>query len=570
MLCLNMAFVLPNYKVKVRKVVMKPLLNQLITDQTNIFNTVNLDSCFKNLILRFRLLHSTNKALSKITMSDENSHNCLETTILNNLKLLKSYLDQSYCDTQALNINAVIRYVENHLSIYNQQIIDKYNSVSIVDLRQHIDNNKLQREQLTVLSQFEFYLHSNDELHHQKLELILSRLSSNTNKLEDIKNLILSLFSTGIYKAHLLNIKNFNEPEFISALTNVNNVINNSEDFDDLILKKNLDRLRFIKSQLKNSFWHPTVLSYLVFTNINLHNRFDDLINKECKEIKDDAANLILHGISYIPKLSNDQTIDLINVYKFVCKIHKLIKQEYKNNYSNLLKLTYLHKALKQALDYFKTKVSCRSSNFLSVVDGDNKSVEKGWIIVDTDENTTLPNTTLTPYLTNVFCSINLKSFEKDLDEEQLNNSITHIINTLNKRELNGKRQIIRLKHSDLILTSEEANILLGNNISNDPTTEIFILWARRSIAIYSQLQDAISFYKDKPNLLNFSLGIYGLENLVYYCYQAQDSIIAIDNHTRYINQYESSIMSGITHIKNKLKNTLEQFPTLYKLAYAA
>lgn len=532
-------------------------------------NTISLSLCFKNLALHFRLLHSVNKVLTKL-LQPTDSFSFLEKMLFGKLELLKNYLNDDTSNIQVLEVNAIIRYIEKYLSTYHQNVVERNKLVSVVKLRQYIEGHKIEKPEITVLTQFEFYLHSNNEINHQKLELLLTRLLCDNDKLEDIENLITSFFNNNIYSSNLLNIHHLPKPDFIDALASVNNSVNNSENFDDLILKKSIDKLRQIKGQLKGSFWHPSILAYLIFTNVNLHNKFDRLLDQECKEIKDDAANLILHGVDYIPKINNErQQINLINVYKFVCKINKLIKQEYKSNYYNLSKLIYLNKTLKQSVEYLNNKTVTSSYNSLSFINKDSNLKQKSWAIVDNDNENNLPDPLITSLHTNnKLHHINIRPFEQNLDEEQLSNCIKHIIQTLRRRELNGKDQIIRIKYSDLVLRKEEVAIILGSIPDSNIFIELPMLLGCRAIAIYSQLHDAISFYQTKPSLLGVSVGIYGLVNLVYYWFQGQDTITAIENYVKELKQEDLATISGLISIKDKLKNILEQLPVLLNLAH--
>lgn len=532
-------------------------------------NTISLSLCFKNLALHFRLLHSVNKVLTKL-LQPTDSFSFLEKMLFGKLELLKNYLNDDTSNIQVLEVNAIIRYIEKYLSTYHQNVVERNKLVSVVKLRQYIEGHKIEKPEITVLTQFEFYLHSNNEINHQKLELLLTRLLCDNDKLEDIENLITSFFNNNIYSSNLLNIHHLPKPDFIDALASVNNSVNNSENFDDLILKKSIDKLRQIKGQLKGSFWHPSILAYLIFTNVNLHNKFDRLLDQECKEIKDDAANLILHGVDYIPKINNErQQINLINVYKFVCKINKLIKQEYKSNYYNLSKLIYLNKTLKQSVEYLNNKTVTSSYNSLSFINKDSNLKQKSWAIVDNDNENNLPDPLITSLHTNnKLHHINIRPFEQNLDEEQLSNCIKHIIQTLRRRELNGKDQIIRIKYSDLVLRKEEVAIILGSIPDSSIFIELPMLLGCRAIAIYSQLHDAISFYQTKPSLLGVSVGIYGLVNLVYYWFQGQDTITAIENYVKELKQEDLATISGLISIKDKLKNILEQLPVLLNLAH--
>jgi hypothetical protein len=246
-----------------------------------------------------------------------------------------------------------------------------------------------------------------------------------------------------------------------------------------------------------------------------------------------------------------------------------MMTQDYQANDQKLFKLAYLHKLLTQAAGHLNDKSF--SSSFLASVKGEKgQLVEHGWKIVENQAQNSI-QTPPTSFSKNTdLCNVEIKPFEKHLDEEQLNSYIEYITKVLDKRKLNGKNQIIKLKYFNLVLNNEEVMTFLGCIPSSIFSLEEPKLLARRALAIYSHLKDAFSFYQNKINLLNFSLGIYGMSNLKYCWSQGKDTIDAIDRYIKKLNQSELAVMSGLVFIREKLNSVIEEFPSFCTLAKTA
>ena len=589
-------------------------------------NKINIKEKFNCLAAEFKLLYNVRKILYKLNHQLE-SLVVIEKNLFLYLQSFKETLSTKIFDQKALEINILLVLIEKYLSAYKMSIIKNNKLLSVDLLRYYIKNNQLKEVEVVTLLQFEFYLHSIDISSHAKVEVLLAKLTYNVKQLDNIQNII-TLFDKKP------NYKNIYYADMIDKIISINKQIKSVNDFESLIKSNVIKQVRNIKNSLRDNFWYPEVLAYLIFTNINLSEHFAGLLEKECNFIKHSVEHLILKEVEQLAKLHDIGRLDLFKIYELVSEVNLWINQEYNNNYKNLTKIAYAGELIRQMvgsnLDTSKKEILIDITSINDVINinsgqseqseqneqnkqnVNNKVIaqtnvngtEKGWAVVSSVESDSVEywevksnkvidklNNTVgdiietndiilninnvsnkikkvkSPYIINKkTCKFNRNNefvlLEEKWAEEQLEYSIDNIISILEKRSLNAPRQLIKLRYSELVLTSDEVNILIGNM----EQSKYKLL--KRAMALSIQLQESLAFYEDRVNLLAMSRGVYGLHNILYYLSQAK---ITINNINNYISEYskedDKNKSFELALFKTNLEERIRQINILFNKA---
>ncbi|MEW6730947.1 MAG: AAA family ATPase [Acidobacteriota bacterium] len=292
---------------------------------------------FKQYALWFKQLHGTNEILNKLSKSQLDPPRVVG-LIFGGLKQLKGRIN----NTDPIAVNSQLSLIEKQLQEYQRWLQQINDMLPPYTIRQYLDQGLLYPEEMLQLARFMVLVQSESSDDKGKLELLLTRAL----ELEvDRHQIINGLFPPELVFTQLLP----DHPQLRqieSMLVEIENIAN----YSDLIASDMTQRLRQVKSELGQLFWHPQILAVIIEIDLKLDLRFKELLEQEQREIGAICERLLKEGVKMIPRRGQAGALDIEAARRMIERAKDLLSTNYESNRSGLMMLAEVGRLLRTHL----------------------------------------------------------------------------------------------------------------------------------------------------------------------------------------------------------------------------
>lgn len=429
-------------------------------------------------------------------------------------------------ESNVLEVSYLSNNISHLLSSYLEWLLsNNNNNLSVYKLRQAIETNLLDYNELLTLGYLFSLTKPKNEAEISKFELVFSTLYKQTSsdQIENLLNYVLPFDDTHPFLETTQQI--------LAKFAELTKEISKVTAFHQVILNNYLEKARRLKELLVEDFWHKEVILGVVNLDLEIQKRFQSLSIEKNTSLQ--VCKKLLNEKYYtIDELEDGSILNLEAAECLVENTEKILAQEYLSHKKELVDIARIFYLLNQAERAWK--------NF-----------EKPNNNVKGISYQTIPKTSeekLEPLLGK------LKSITPTQLEEQLNARTEDLVLHLHKKGLTSN---VELRYSSLSLGKWEMAVLLsqGNLVENTVYLQVYQL-VRRAMALIAELQETTAFLSQQNKEPQYN---YSIQILILLLEQTQKMMYELDCISQKAQQEDINLSINVVKIKHKLEQTLQR-----------
>jgi hypothetical protein len=441
----------------------------------------------ERLLRRFRILQGGQAILEKLGYMLMINLTESETKILPKFKKLDLLIEQG----NPAGIQAQMLDLETELREYERWIEQANVSLSPYELRQHIKQTRLKREDILAMVRYLSHKQPNSTDGRDKFELLLTELCKDLPDQEKT-NLLQELFP----EPSLLSPAAVELIERIYALmAQLESII----EFIQLIEGGYLSQARSLKLELGQSFWHPETLWAVSSLNLAIKSCFSNLLYAERHFIIVSCRKLLMAGVNTCKLGSGILSVEA--AARLAERADELLEGNYYTNVQPLHKLALVGRWMR-ANSQLIDEQTLSQPGTTSMATVPQPKIENGLIL---EPLCTAPR------------DVTIEEME-----QQLKARIEEISQILASRPYYFSHKPVQLKHTELQFNDIEVQAITspGNLVDSRARLQQYSL-IRRSVALLAELQESAGIY-NKESGKKRSRYYFSLPTMTYYLKQAR------------------------------------------------
>lgn len=295
---------------------------------------------FKQYALWFKQLHGTNEILNKLSRSQLEPPRVVG-LIFTGLKQLKGRINE----LDIITVNSQLALIEKQLQEFQRWLQQLNDMLPPFTMRQYLDRGMVSAEEMLQLARFLVMVKPESEDDKGKVELLLTRAL----ELEvERYHIIAGLFPADISASPLSS-----DNSHMRALNQILGDIEQARSYSEFLAKNITARIKQIKAEFGQLFWHPEILTGVIETDLKLDLRFKELIEQEQKELLGICDQLLTAGIRVIPRSEQGGSLDVEVARRMAERVNDLLNTNYESNRSGLVMLAEVGRVLREYMrDY--------------------------------------------------------------------------------------------------------------------------------------------------------------------------------------------------------------------------
>lgn len=292
---------------------------------------------FKQYALWFKQLHGTNEILNKLSKSQLEPPRVVG-LIFSGLKQLKGRINE----LDPISVNSQLSLVEKQLQEYQRWLQQVNNMLPPFTMRQYLDRGMLNQEEMLQLARFMVMVQSDSEDDKGKVELLLTRAL----ELEVERHHII----TGLFPLDMIFTPLAETNPQKQALQAILAEIDGFTEYPDLIASNITVRIRQVKGDFGQLFWHPEILTDIIEIDLKLDLRLKELLEKEQRDTSAICDQLLANGVKMIPRRGQAGALDVEAARRMAQRARDLLNSNYESNRAGLTMLAEVSRFLKAYL----------------------------------------------------------------------------------------------------------------------------------------------------------------------------------------------------------------------------